>query len=156
MGTSITTALLMIASIIAAMALINAVIPAASRTSGALLTANAAAADRIKTDIEIVHASGNATTDKITVWVKNIGSQRIIPINASDVILETPNNGDLRLPYQSGCSSECWDYVVEGSGSDWENTVTVKFTLSTSVVAGVYSVTVSVFNAISATEDFSV
>ncbi len=156
MEKAITTALLMIASIIAAMALINAVIPAANRTSGALLTANAAAADRIKTDIEIVHASGNAATDKITVWVKNIGSQRIIPINASDVILETPDVGVLRLPYQSGWSSECWDYVVEGSGSDWENTVTVKFTLSTSVVAGVYSVTISVFNAISATEDFSV
>jgi len=156
MEKAITTALLMIASIIAAMALINAVIPAAGRTSGALLTANAAAADRIKTDIEIVHASGNDTTNKVTVWVKNIGSQRIIPINASDVILETPNNGDLRLPYQSGCSSECWDYEVEGSGSDWENTVTVKFTLSTSVVTGVYSVTISVFNAISATEDFSV
>ena len=156
MEKAITTALLMIASIIAAMALINAVIPAATRTSGALITANAAAADRIKTDIEIVHARGNAATDKITVWVKNIGSQRIIPINASDVILETPDVGDIRLPYQSGCSSECWDYEVEGSGTDWEYTVTVKFTISTSVVTGVYSVTVSVFNAISATEDFSV
>ena len=45
MEKAITTALLMIASIIAAMALINAVIPAANRTSGALLTANAAAAE---------------------------------------------------------------------------------------------------------------
>ena len=156
MEKAITSALLIIVSIIAAMALINAVLPAANTSSGALLMANAVAADRIKTDIEIVHASGNAATNKITVWVKNIGSQRIIPINASDVILETPDVGDIRLPYQSGCSSECWDYEVEGSGTDWEYTVTVKFTISTSVVTGVYSVTVSVFNAISATEDFSV
>ena len=58
----ITTALLLIASVIAATALINAVLPAANKSSGALLAANSAAADRIKTDIEIVHASGNDTS----------------------------------------------------------------------------------------------
>jgi len=151
----ISTALLLIASVIAATALINAVLPAANKSSGALLAANSAAADRIKTDIEIVHASGNDTSDKITLWVKNIGTKNIAPISASDVILTTPSDV-LRLPYVSGCSSECWDYLVEDSGSDWKQSVTVKFTLSTSVTTGVYTITLSVVNAVSAVKDFSV
>ena len=156
MEKAITSALLIIASIVAAMALVNAVIPATSKSAGALLNANTVAADRIRTDIEIVHASGNATTDKIVVWVKNVGTTRIIPINTSDVILETPDGGVTRLPYVAGCTSECWDYAIEGSSTDWTDTVTVKFTLATSVDTGVHSVTVSVFNAVSATKDFSV
>ena len=155
MEKSITSALLIIASIIAAMALINAVLPAASKSSGALLMANTVAADRIKTDIEILHASGNDTSNKITLWVKNIGTKNIVPISASDVILTTPSDV-LRLPYVSGCSSECWAYLVEDSGSDWKQSVTVKFTLSTSVTTGVYTITLSVVNAVSAVKDFSV
>ena len=151
----ISTALLLIASVIAATALINAVLPAANKSSGALLAANSVAADRIKTDIEIVHASGNDTSNKITLWVKNIGTKNIVPISASDVILTTPSD-ILRLPYVSGCSSECWDYLVEDSGSDWKQSVTVKFTLSTSVTTGVYTITLSVVNAVSAVKDFSV
>jgi len=151
----ITTALLLIASVIAATALINAVLPAANKSSGALLAANSVAADRIKTDIEIVHASGNDTSDKITLWVKNIGTKNIAPISASDLILTTPSDV-LRLPYVSGCNSECWDYSVEDSGSDWKQSVTVKFTLSTSVTTGVYTITLSVVNAVSAVKDFSV
>ena len=155
MEKAITSALLIIASIIAAMALINAVIPAASKSSGALLMANSTAADRIKTDIEIVHASGDDTSNKVTLWVKNIGTKTIVPVSASDVILTTPSDV-LWLPYVSGCSSECWDYPVEDSGSDWKQSVTVKFTLSTSVTAGVYTVAVSVVNAVGAVTDFSV
>ena len=151
----ITTSLLLIASVIAATALINAVLPAANKSSGALLAANSVAADRIKTDIEIVHASGNDTSNKITLWVKNIGTKNIVPISASDVILITPSDV-LRLPYVSGCSSECWDYFIEDSGSDWKQSVTVKFTLSTSVTTGVYTITLSVVNGVSAVKDFSV
>jgi flagellar protein FlaG len=152
---AITSAILIIASIVAVMALINAVIPAAGKSSGALLMANAEAADRISTDIEIIHASGNATTNKITVWVKNIGNKNIVPVTASDIIVTMPSDV-IRLQFDSGCSNECWDFSIEEGGSDWDKTATVKFTLSTSVVTGVYNVKVSVVNAVSATKDFSV
>ncbi len=92
MEKAITSAILIIASIVAVMALINAVIPAAGKSSGALLMANAEAADRISTDIEIIHASGNATTNKITVWVKNIGNKNIVPVTASDIIVTMPSD----------------------------------------------------------------
>ena len=51
MEKAITSGLLIIASVVAAIALINAVIPALGKSSSALITANAAASDRIKTDI---------------------------------------------------------------------------------------------------------
>lgn len=155
MEKAISSALLIIASIVAVMALINAVIPAASKSAGALLMANAEASDRISTDIEIVYASGNATTDTITVWVKNIGNKNIAPVTSSDIIVTTPTDV-LRLPYGSGCSSECWDYAIEEGGSDWDKATTVRFTISTSVDTGVYNVQISVVNAVSATRDFSV
>ena len=99
--------------------------------------------------------SGNATTNKITVWVKNIGNKNIVPVTSSDIIVTTPSEV-LRLPYDSACSNECWDYSIEEGGSDWDKTATVKFTLSTAVDTGVYNVIVSVVNSVSATKDFSV
>lgn len=155
MEKTISTALLIIASVVAAMALINAVIPAANKSSGALLLANSEAADRINTDIEIVHATGNASTDVITVWVKNIGIKNIAPVSASDIIVTTPSDV-LRLPYDAGCGTECWSFSIEEGGSDWIKSATVKFTLATSVVSGVYNVKISVVNTVSATKDFSV
>ena len=155
MEKAITTAMLVIASVLAALALINAVLPAMGKSAGALVTANKSAAERIKTDIAIVHASGDATNDKVTVWVKNIGTQIIRPVKSSDVILTTPTNV-LRLPYVPGCTSECWDFFIEGGGANWIQAITVKFMINTSVDTGNYNVSVAVANAVEAHKDFSV
>ena len=153
MEKAITTGLLTIASIVAVMALINAVIPAIGKSSGALLNANSEASDRIRTDIEIIHASGDTGTNKVTLWVKNIGSTKIEPITANDIILTTPTEVK-RLPYGSG--GEYWEYTIE-NGSEWTQAVTVKITLNlTSVTTGTYSVTVAVYNSVSDSKDFSV
>lgn len=142
----ITSAMLIIASVIAALALINAVLPAMGKSAGALSTANGVAADRIRTDIAIVHAAGDDPNDKITVWVKNIGTQ----------VFLTTSSTVTRLPYVSGCTSECWDYSIEGGGAAWIQAVTVKFTLKPTVSTGTYTVSVSVINAVEADKDFSV
>ena len=156
MGNSISSGLLLIASVVAALALINAVVPALGKSSSALVTANAAASDRIKTDIEIVHATGDSSAKTVTVWVKNIGTITIDDITASDIFLDTPSSVS-RLSYTSGCVSDCWDYALEGGATDWKNTETVKFTLTlSSLTSGVYSVRVSVFNGVSADKDFSI
>ena len=156
MDKAITSGLLIIASVVAALALINAVVPALGKSSSALVTANAAASDRIKTDIEIVHATGDSSAKTVTVWVKNIGTITIDDITASDIFLDTPSSVS-RLSYTSGCVSDCWDYALEGGATNWKNTETVKFTLTlSSLTSGVYSVRVSVFNGVSADKDFSI
>ena len=158
MDKAITTGLLLIASIVAAMALINAVLPAMGKSSGALLSANAAASDRVRTDIEVVHVATDTSPggeDQIIVWVKNIGPNTIDSIESSDVFLTTPTEVK-RISYGSG--SEYWDYELE-NGTDWSQAVTVKMTLhlaNASVTSGVYNINVAVYNAVSSSKDFSV
>ena len=92
MDKAITTGIFIIASVVASIALINAVLPAIGDSSGALSAANASAADRIRTDIEIVHAAAGPVVggeDQVLVWVKNIGSQKISPVESSDIFLTT-------------------------------------------------------------------
>jgi len=158
MDKAITTGLLLIASIVAAMALINAVLPAMGKSSGALLSANSAASDRVRTDIEVVHVAADTSPggeDQIFVWVKNIGPHTIDAIESSDLFLTTPTEVK-RISYASG--SEYWDYQVE-NGTTWSQAVTVKFTLhlaNGSVTAGVYNINVAVYNAVNSSKDFSV
>ncbi len=150
----ITTAMLVIASLIAAIALINAVMPATGKSASALATANSEAAKRIKTDIDVIYATGN-TSGTITIWVKNVGTQVIKSVKDSDIIIIKPNAVS-RLPYVSGCSSECWDFTLEDSATAWSTTVTVKFTVTTAVATGSSSVSVAAPNGVTAVKDFSV
>jgi archaellum component FlaG (FlaF/FlaG flagellin family) len=160
MDKAITSGLLIIASIAAAVALINAVIPAMNESSGALVTANSTAADRIRTDIEIVHVASDTsspTEDQIILWVKNIGHNQIQSVESSDMFLTMPGTVK-RLSHGSSSGAEYWDYVIE-NGSSWGQVVTVKMTLhlaNGSVTTGAYTVSVSVYNGVSASKGFSV
>lgn len=157
MEKTITTALLVIASIVATVALINAVIPAVGKSSGALLTANSDASDRIKTDIDIVFASGNTTGDRITFWVKNVGSKTIKAIKESDIFLTTPS-AITRVPHTGSASQDPrWDYVIEGGATSWGQAVTLKVTLYMDTGStGLHKVTIAVYNAVQAEKEFSV
>ena len=160
MDKAITTGILIIASVIASVALINAVLPAIGDSTGALSAANASAADRIRTDIEIIHVAADTssgTEDQVLVWVKNIGSQKIKPVESSDIFLITSSTVK-RLSHGSSSGAEYWDYTVE-NGTDWTQGVTIKITLHLadgSVTSGAYTVSVAAHNAVSATKDFSV
>ena len=158
MQTTIATALLVIASIVATVALINAVIPAAGKGSGALITANATAAERIKTDIEIVFASANSTGDEITFWAKNVGSNVVKGIGESDIFLTTPST-ILRVPYDGSGSPTApyWDYVLEDQATAWNPSGTTKITLHlSSGTTGLHKVTISLHNAVKAEKEFSI
>lgn len=156
----ITSGLLIIASIVAAIALINAVIPAMSESSGALLSANSAASDRIRTDIEVVHVASDtspAGEDQIIIWVKNVGPKNIDPIEASDIFLEAPSTVK-QLSHGASSGSEYWTYAIE-NGTQWTQGVTVRMTAHLddgSVTTGAYTVSVSLYNAVTASKDFSV
>ena len=157
MDKAITSGLLIIASVIASIALINAVIPAMSKSSGALVTANAEAADRIRTDIEVIHVASKTSPDQVIVWVKNIGLNTIKPIESGDIFLTTPTEVK-RLSHGSSSGAEYWDYTIE-NGTAWTTTVTVKMTLhltNGTIVAGGYNVIVNVYNSVNASKDFSV
>lgn len=154
MEKAITTALLVIASVVAAVALMNAVYPAVTRGSGALLESSGIVAERVRTDIEIVFVAGNTSTNQVTLWVKNVGSETVLGIEKSDLFLKTPTEIK-RIPYNSG--TERWTYALEDGATNWQKAVTLKVTVDlTSLGTGLYEVRLIVPNGASAEKQFSV
>ena len=72
--------MLTIAAIVAIVAVANAVLPSVGRTSGALISASGVVQDRIASQIEIVHATGQNGNPDATVWAKNIGATTVDPL----------------------------------------------------------------------------
>lgn len=164
MEKAISTALFVIAAVIASMALINAVVPALGRSSSALVVANAAAAERVKTDPRIVFAAGDPAANTVTAWVKNVGSYTIPVIDQSDIFLIS-SGSTKRIQWASAgdCTgliaggTECWEYAFEGDAASWSRGKTIKVTLRLNTIdTGVNTVRMAVPNGIVAEQEFSV
>ena len=134
--------LLTIAGVIAAIAIMNAIYPAVTRSSSALTAASSTVDERIKTNIEIVHAVGELSSTSTWVdtnsnslfdffaWVKNVGDARVVAIDETDVFFGQPG-GIERVPYtdDAGSSYPQWSYSIE-NGSDWGQAATIKLVVS--------------------------
>ncbi len=140
--------LLTIAGVIAAVAVMNAVYPAVTRSSSALSSASSTADERIKTNISVVQGIGelnsagnwvdtnsNSLFD-FFVWSKNVGDIRIPAIEETDVFLGQPSataaaDAIKRIPYtaDAGGTYPQWSYAIE-NGSDWSPANTIKITVS--------------------------
>jgi flagellar protein FlaG len=124
--------MLTIASIVAIVAVINAVLPSVGRTSGALISASSVVEDRISSQIQIVHATGQNGNADAKVWVKNIGSAAVDPISRVDVFFG-PTGDFQRIPQgDAGCTAPCWEYTLENGTGTWEQTSTLLITIHNS------------------------
>ena len=134
--------LLTIAGVIAAIAIMNAIYPAVTRSSSALTAASSTVDERIKTNIEIVHVVGELSSTSTWVdtnsnnlfdffaWVKNVGDARVVAVDETDVFFGQPG-GIERIPYtdDAGSSYPQWSYSIE-NGSDWSRAATIKLVVS--------------------------
>ena len=128
MEKAITTILITVASVVAMLVVINATFPTVTRTSGAISAAGAVLTERIKTDVEIVHAGGDNGSDTAYVWAKNIGSARVGALDQADLFFGADSAFE-RLPYgQAGCVAPCWESVVENA-TQWEPSATLRITI---------------------------
>ena len=130
--------LLTIAGVIAAIAVMNAVFPAVTRSSSALTTSASTVDERIKTNISVVQSvgeldSGGSFVDTNSnslfdfyVWVKNVGDVTVPAVQEADVFFGQPGSIQ-RIPYvdDSPRTYPNWTYSVEGGG-DWEVASTVR------------------------------
>ena len=150
----ITTALLIIASVVASVIVVNSTFPAIVRSSGAIVRSSEAMDQRIETQISIVHATSELDSDgvwqdtdsdtyfDVWVWVKNVGPARIIGEDQMDVFIG--KNGSLErinyVDYAEGAYPN-WTYTLE-NGTEWTNTVTLKITIhySAALTTGTYVV----------------
>lgn len=152
MDKTITTALLIVISMIMSITLFNVAYPAVVEGGDAIARMANSARGRMSTRAEIIHAAGeldntgwwqdsngNAQFD-VFVWVKNIGLESIIGIESADVFFG-PEGNFTRVPHVSRAEGgfPSWEGVVEGGGS-WSPATTLRITIryATPLSAGRY------------------
>ena len=168
--------MLTIAGVLSAAAVFNAVYPAVTRSSGAVLAASARVDDRLKTDVEIIHSvgeldsggsfqdtNGNGKFDFL-VWLKNVGDTTIDAVAQSDLFLG--KTGDFtRIPHESDVESTVfprWSFSLENSETEWVPKATLRITVTydsppdATPAQGTYDVKLIVPNGISDEGFFSI
>ena len=135
--------LLTIAGVISAIAIMNAILPAVSRSTNAVTTASNTVDERIKTDISVIHAVGELTATSspswvdtnsnsrfdFFIWVKNVGDRTVDLISETDVFFG-PSDNFSRISYvdDAGGSYPRWSYILEND-TEWLTSATLKITI---------------------------
>ncbi len=151
MDKAITTALLIIAGVVSMIFVFNSVYPMINRSSQAMVSMADKIDDRMKSRINIVHAGNTSDRLNVYLWVKNIGSSRIVSIEETDVFLG-PSDNFSRISHvdYAGGGYPSWDYTLE-NGTEWKNSITLKITVTYSADpgAGTYFTKIIIPNGIS-------
>jgi archaellum component FlaF (FlaF/FlaG flagellin family) len=154
---TITTALLIVAGVICSIFLFNTVYPMINRSSAAMVSMTDKIDDRMQTQVDIVHAANTTDRKTVYIWVKNVGTNRVDNIEASDVFLG-PQGDFVRIPHESeaGGTYPQWTYTIEND-TEWKTGATVKITVtySDSPESGTYYVKIVIPNGIAAEYFFS-
>lgn len=89
-----TTAMFLIAAIIAAGVLINAVFPVIYTLAGTISSSSHTVDERLSNDVKIVTTYASGGTKDAEIWLKNVGTARISlsDIGKADVFLGAPGN----------------------------------------------------------------
>ena len=128
MEKAIATVMLTVAGIVAILAVINAMMPAISRTNASIVATADSVDSRISTDLEIIHVSGTDGSPDVEAWTKNTGASRIAPVEKLDVFFG-PEDAFVRVPFgEAGCISPCWYYTLEND-TVWNPTSTLHIVL---------------------------
>ncbi|MEE8471342.1 MAG: hypothetical protein V3S51_08435 [Dehalococcoidia bacterium] len=159
------TVLLIVAAVVTVVIVLNAVYPAITSSSGAIGSASARLNERLRSQIEIIHATGElnsggsfSDTDSdgdfdVFIWVKNVGSETIDAINYSDVFITGNETVWAWIPYtdDAGSTYPQWSYSIE-NGTRWTKSTTLKIEInydSSPLASGEYDVKVLIPNGIS-------
>jgi archaellum component FlaG (FlaF/FlaG flagellin family) len=128
----LTTALLTIAAIVAAVMVVNAILPALGTGGASVVSSSQMAADRIKTAIEIIHVAP-PVDGKIRFWVKNVGATDIPVSDQIDVFVEDSNGQLYPSAFdESGvCPGEVSDsgWFKSDGGDPWTPSDTIGITV---------------------------
>ncbi|MCC7446395.1 MAG: hypothetical protein IT324_03215 [Anaerolineae bacterium] len=141
MDKTITTALLIVISMVMSLALFNAAYPAIIQGGDAINSMTNRSDERMRSQAAIIHAAseqdasgqwqdtnGNGQPE-VFVWVKNIGSTSITALERTDVFFGKEGSF-ARIPHQSEANGSFpyWTAQVENS-DDWRPTATLKITI---------------------------
>ncbi len=141
MDKAITTAFMIIVSVVVSVMVFNSVYPAVVEGSAALTSMQSRMDGRMKSQIEIVHVSGELDSlgnwqdsngdghFSTLIWVKNVGSLRIAAVSEVDVFFG-PEGNFVRIPYIDDAAGgfPYWDSSVENA-AQWDPTGTARITI---------------------------
>ncbi|MCB9451233.1 MAG: hypothetical protein H6672_07320 [Anaerolineaceae bacterium] len=141
MDKTITTALLIVISMVMALMLFNTAYPAIIEGGDAISSMANRTEDRMRSQVSVIHAAGeldssgwwqdaNGNGDfEVFIWVKNVGSTRITALEQMDVFFG-PEGNFARIPHQteSGGSYPYWTWEIENA-AEWVPTATLKISI---------------------------
>jgi len=127
---AITTALLIIAGVVCMIFVFNSVYPMVNRSSQAMVSMAEQVDERMKSRINIVHAANSANRTSVYIWIKNVGTQRILEVEQSDLFFGMSDNFS-RIPYttDAGGTYPQWTYNLEND-TEWQSSATLKLTIT--------------------------
>ena len=155
MDKTIVTALLIIAGVISAVAIFNAIFPAITQSSDAMASMERRIDERMQSQIEIIHATRPSAGNDVLIWVKNVGSLKIAPPEACDLFFGLDGNF-ARIPYSASVIVyPYWNYGLENA-AEWRQGATLRITVhyATQPISGTYFIKIVLPNGIS-TESFA-
>ncbi|KAF5032662.1 MULTISPECIES: flagellin [unclassified Methanoculleus] len=117
-----TTAMFLIAAIISAGVLINAVFPVIYTLSGTIASSSHKVDERLSVDVKIVTTYASDRNDTARIWIKNVGTGRIAgtEIRKADVFLG--GQGDfVRLTWKEAVTDGAWTHeILEDTNNYWD------------------------------------
>lgn len=138
MENSIVTAFAIIAAVVCAVLVFNAIYPAVVRSSDAMTALGYRTSERLRHQVRIIHAAGELDSSQtwqdgngdgdfdVFVWVKNLGSTRIAAVESCDLFFG-PEGAFVRVPHASAAAGSYpyWTGEVE-QDTWWDPTCTLK------------------------------
>lgn len=156
----ITTAILIMASVIAAVAFVNAVLPSVYELSHSYNSVARNMEDQLKTDIEIifVYPDDEGEGDNVSLWIKNVGSSEIpfTQLKYCDIFLSSSNQF-INPDFESELDPS-WEYVPMTANDDmWSRGETIKVTIKSGIPlqTGKYQISFYLYNGVSVSDTFS-
>ena len=70
------------------------------------------------------------TAQSVYLWIKNVGTQRILDVKESDLFFGQEDNFD-RIPYvdDAGGTYPRWSFILEND-TEWKTSATIKITIT--------------------------
>jgi hypothetical protein len=135
----ITTALLIVVSMIMAVSLFNVAYPAIVEGGDAIASMTNRANERIRSQIMVIYATAewqdgapvdlNASGDiEAFVWVKNVGDTRLAAVERVDVFFGQEGNF-ARIPHASESASGTYWQASLDNATEWTPTATLRITI---------------------------
>ncbi len=156
----IVTAILLIASVIAVVAFVDAVIPSVYDLSNSYSSLADNMGDQFKTAIDIVFVYPNPAGNNVSVWIKNVGSTNIplSKLGYCDIFVLSSSN--YWNPRFESSTYPSWNYtLVNGkSGDTWNRGETIQASIyfdNGSMPRNTTQITFFLYNGVSASDKFS-